>query len=51
MVYVLMGIAYILSLAFFLRFFQGVRRWDEEIRSMATREPEHAQRAPKPKAA
>ena len=32
--YVLIGIAYVLFLGFFVKFFQGVHQWDEEIRSM-----------------
>jgi len=51
MAFILMGIACILLLAFLVRFFQAVHRWDEEICSMEIRGSVRAGRVPKQEAA
>jgi len=51
MAFILMGIAYVLLLAFLVRFFQAVHRWDEEICSMEIRGSVRAGRVPKQEAA
>lgn len=51
MVFVLIGIAYVLLLAFLVRFFRAVHGWDEEINSMETRGQVEVKPGPKTKAA
>ena len=51
MIYILMGIAYVLLLAFLVRFLQAVHRWDDEICSMEIKEEVRAEHAPRIKAA
>jgi|GEM_PF-2076318 len=51
MAFILMGIAYVLLLAFLVRFFQAVHRWDEEICSMETKGNARTEQASNPKAA
>lgn len=51
MVIILLGIAYVLLLAFLVRFFQVVHRWDEEICSMEIRGKVRTEQASEPKAA
>ena len=49
MIYALVGFAYVLFVAFLIRFFQAVHRWDDEIGEMKQNEIE--ENASKPKAA
>jgi hypothetical protein len=51
MLFILLGIAYILLLAVLVRFFQAVHRWDEEISSMEISGKVQAEQAQKPMAA
>lgn len=51
MIYILIGIAYLLLLGLLVRFFQAVHRWDEEISSMEMKGKIPTEQAPKTKAA
>ena len=51
MIFILLGIAYVVLLAFLVRFFQAVHQWDEEIYSMEIGGKVDVDQAQKPKAA
>jgi hypothetical protein len=51
LVYVLIGIAYLLLTGFFLRFFKTVHHWDEDLHSMVSSDDARVEEASEPKAA
>jgi hypothetical protein len=51
MIYILIGIAYVLLLTFMVRFFQAVHRWDDEISSIDMRGKIPTEKAAKAKVA
>lgn len=51
MVFILLGIVYVLLIAFLVRFLQRVHQWDEDIRSMVINGEAFEEQVSKPKAA